>query len=86
MIGVKFFNLGNIRQGEIVQKDLTIFCGSNNTGKTYAAYALYCLLDKEFRINASIFKEVVKTIYENGIYEINIEEFAKSHFDSIKKR
>ena len=85
MIGVKFFNLGNIRQGEIVQKDLTIFCSSDNTGKTYAAYALYCLLDKEFRINASIFKEVVKTIYENGIYEINIEEFAKSHFDSIKK-
>ena len=34
-------NFGGIRYGEFVHKPLTIFCGENNTGKTWTLYALY---------------------------------------------
>lgn len=37
----KVKNLGGIQYGEFVQKPLTIFCGENNTGKTWTLYALY---------------------------------------------
>ena len=34
-------NLGIIRTGEFVQKPLTVFCGPNSGGKTWAMYSLY---------------------------------------------
>ncbi len=34
-------NLGVIRQGQFTQKPLTLFCGPNNSGKTWAMYSLY---------------------------------------------
>lgn len=41
---VKLKNIGIIKQAEFSLGDLTILCGENNTGKTYAAYALYGFL------------------------------------------
>ena len=34
-------NLGIIKTGEFTQKPLTIFCGPNNSGKTWVMYSLY---------------------------------------------
>jgi predicted ATPase len=34
-----------LRQAEFSLGDLTIICGANNTGKTYATYALYGFLE-----------------------------------------
>ena len=34
-------NLGVIKKGEFTQKPLTLFCGPNNSGKTWAMYSLY---------------------------------------------
>ena len=34
-------NLGVIKTGEFTQKPLTIFCGPNNSGKTWVMYSLY---------------------------------------------
>ena len=34
-------NLGVIKTGEFIQKPLTIFCGPNNSGKTWVMYSLY---------------------------------------------
>lgn len=41
----KFNNLGLLHDGEIDISDLTIICGENNTGKTYATYAIYGYLN-----------------------------------------
>lgn len=38
-------NLGVFRLAEYELSDLTIICGKNNTGKTYATYALFGFLD-----------------------------------------
>ena len=37
----KIENLGSVRRGEFTQKPLTLFCGLNNSGKTWAMYLLY---------------------------------------------
>lgn len=37
----KVENLGSVRQGEFTQKPLTLFCGPNNSGKTWTMYLLY---------------------------------------------
>lgn len=34
-------NLGSVRQGKFTQKPLTLFCGPNNTGKTWTMYSLF---------------------------------------------
>lgn len=38
-------NIGVFKHAEYELKDLTIICGKNNTGKTYATYCLYGFLD-----------------------------------------
>lgn len=40
----RFENLGLLDEAEIELSDLTIICGENNTGKTYATYAVYGFL------------------------------------------
>lgn len=34
-------NLGSVRSGSFVHKPLTLFCGPNNSGKTWTLYSLY---------------------------------------------
>ena len=34
-------NLGSVHRGEFCHKPLTVFCGPNNTGKTWTLYSLY---------------------------------------------
>ena len=41
---VKLKNIGILKQAEFSLGDLTLICGENNTGKTYAACALYGFL------------------------------------------
>ncbi|HAQ2343970.1 TPA: ATP-binding protein, partial [Enterococcus faecium] len=41
-------NLGNVKSIDIHVKDLLIFTGKNNTGKTYTSYILYGILSELF--------------------------------------
>ena len=41
---IKIKQLGPIKQAEFTLGDFTIICGANNTGKTYATYALFGFL------------------------------------------
>ena len=87
-------NLGIIRTGEFVQKPLTVFCGPNNSGKTWAMYSLYLfysLLSKEAkskRYGENKIQE--KTTLERfnrdmssklpGLFNISSEELDKAAF------
>ncbi len=42
---IQVTNLGALEQAEFTLGDMTIICGSNNTGKTYATYALFGFLE-----------------------------------------
>ena len=45
MMKVQLENIGVLKYAEFELGDLTIICGRNNTGKTYATYSLYGFLD-----------------------------------------
>jgi AAA15 family ATPase/GTPase len=73
-IGIK--NLGALKQAELSLGDMTVICGGNNTGKTYATYALFGFLTfwrEVFSIN--IDEEVVKRLLAEGTATIEITQY-----------
>jgi len=70
--------LGCLNKAEIELGDLTIICGYNNTGKTYASYAIYGFL--KFWINKIIFKipkENMEKLLQDGIATFDLKIFEK---------
>ena len=83
-------NLGAIKQAEFTLGELTIICGENNTGKTYATHATYGFLDflrtnAEFPVNQSD----IEKLYSEGAIQLSlqpyIENFKKYLSVSTKK-
>lgn len=67
-------NLGVFKHAEFSLADLTIICGKNNCGKTYATYALFGFIDflqQGYRIQIPD-NEVIELI-NNGSLNINID-------------
>ena len=59
-------NLGSVRTGSFIQKPLTLFCGPNNTGKTWTMYSLY------------YWRQLLKQITEDKYYRRAwLKQFAK---------
>jgi len=83
MLHINLNNLGNIKEANIKLNKLTIFCGENNSGKTYLNYVLYELLDKRFTLRSNIFSTIVKDTKENGSIKLNINEFLNNNFEKI---
>lgn len=75
-------NLGILRQAEFSLGDFTIICGGNNTGKTYATYALYGFL-KKWRRNIDLIKsaqipsQVIRDLMNDGIVRIDLLDYAQ---------
>ena len=76
-------NLGVLRQAEFSLGDLTIICGKNNTGKTYATYALYGFLNK-WRENMDLAKMIhipdrrIRELFDSGVTRIDLLVYVKS--------
>jgi len=69
-------NLGPLKQAEFELGELTIICGHNNTGKTYATYAVFGFLS-EWRRFFSIHipdKNITELLAE-GVTELDIQTF-----------
>ena len=75
-------NLGVLRQAAFSLGDLTIICGKNNTGKTYATYALYGFLNK-WRENINLDEIIqisdqrIQELLDNGVTRIDLMEYIK---------
>lgn len=72
-------NLGAIKQAEFTLGELTIICGGNNTGKTYATHATYGFLDF-IRSNADLPIEpgVVDQLFIDGSVVIPLNSYFKN--------
>lgn len=69
-------NLGAIRQAEFELGDMTIICGGNNTGKTYATYALFGFLTFwRDTLTVPVAGEVIESLLRDGLVEIDIESY-----------
>lgn len=87
-------NLGVISEAKLALGNLTIICGENNTGKTYATYAIYGFLSRWRQAMFTVLKdEVSKSIERNSklifdlssILEGKLNKYMESICDSYEK-
>ena len=83
---IKVKNLGTLREAEFTLGDLTIICGGNNTGKTYATYALFGFLYTWQRIlSIQINDDKIEDLLADGVIRIDIQEYVKKSEQIIIK-
>lgn len=71
-------NLGALQQAEFSLGEITILCGGNNTGKTYATYALFGFLSFWREVfSILIDDEQINELLTAGVVQIGISEYAK---------
>ncbi len=78
-------NIGIFKKAEYELGDFTIICGKNNTGKTYATYALYGFIDffiSGYQIDIS--DNHIISLFEKGTENIDLIEFVKNHQEIIE--
>ncbi|BEV15544.1 AAA family ATPase [Herbaspirillum sp. DW155] len=86
--GAKFNieNLGYIKRGEFEVKPLTLFCGKNNTGKTWAMYALYGCLD---RLPSGMpipgLDEIVSSLIKEGSAVFDLQLLVQTHYKDLAR-
>ncbi len=67
-------NLGILKQAEFELGELTLICGGNNTGKTYATYALFGFLwGWKHLLEFKIPGQTIETLLKDGVARIDVE-------------
>jgi predicted ATP-dependent endonuclease of OLD family len=76
---IKVKNLGVLKQAEFELGDFTIICGENNTGKTYATYALFGFLQNWQEFSEEIQVDIADTqkLLMHGSVNLNINNYAQ---------
>lgn len=83
----KLENLGLLDEAELEISDLTIICGENNTGKTYATYAVYGFLRVWRRLLQMSLKDDLQSfLSEDRSYRINLEQMCKGKVNSYLEK
>ena len=71
-------NLGPLKQAEFSLGDLTIICGANNTGKTYATYALFGFLSfwqEAFFVRVK--DQEINQLLAEGVVHISLSQYVE---------
>ena len=83
----KFENLGLLDQVDLEIADLTLICGENNTGKTYATYAVYGFLRSWRGILRFLLEdEIEQLLKEASQYHIDLAQMFDGKVDSYLER
>ncbi len=73
---IEIKQLGVIGKAEFTLADLTIICGENNTGKTYATYALYGFLDSWNRyFSIKITDRELDSLLNEGSIQLDLQHY-----------
>jgi ABC-type multidrug transport system ATPase subunit len=79
-------NLGPLKQAEFELGELTIICGNNNTGKTYATYAVYGFLSEWRNIfSIRVPEKNIRQLLAEGATELDIQTFINDAQNILKK-
>ena len=71
-------NLGVLKNTEFEVGDFTLICGDNNTGKTYATYALYGFLSDWRRwLSVQIPRTTIEALLKDGVARIDVRPFVE---------
>ena len=83
---IELENLGILKKAEFELGQLTLICGSNNTGKTYATYALFGFLWRwERLLKAAVSSGTVQDLLRDGVTRLDVESYAKEAKHILKK-
>jgi len=78
MMKIQVKNLGILDQAEFELGDLTIICGGNNTGKTYATYALFGFLSTWRSLFViKIDDNKIEQLLADGVINFEIQEYVR---------
>lgn len=80
---IDFEHLGGIDKGSVELNDFTLFCGKNNSGKTYVMYSLYGLLEKEFDIRFDFVKGIISRLKKDGTYSLKVSDTINQYQDKM---
>ena len=79
-------NLGVLKQAEFELGELTLICGGNNTGKTYATYALFGFLQRwRYFLEVEIPKRTLNILLKDGVTRIDIAPYALKADDFLRQ-
>lgn len=82
-----FENLGLLDQVELEVSDLTLICGENNTGKTYATYAVYGFLRTWRQIlRFELSDEIDELLKDSSQYRIDLALMFEGKVDHYLER
>ena len=77
-IKISLENLGILKKADFSLGDLTIICGKNNTGKTYATYALFgFLLGWKNFLGVKISDQTTEALFKDGVTRIDVTSCAR---------
>lgn len=83
---IKLKNLGALKQAEFTLGELTIICGGNNTGKTYATYALFGFLSSWQEIfQIKIDADKLSQLLADGVTFIDIQQYIEQAKEIVSK-
>jgi hypothetical protein len=75
----EFEKLGLLDEATLELADLTLICGENNTGKTYATYAIYGFLRSWRRLLQMVLAQEIEAIAKaEGAYKFDLHEMFHS--------
>lgn len=73
-MNIKIQNLGTIKEACIdLNKKLTVFCGPNNTGKTYVSYIIYALTNIGMKPTQVLSDDLLKNFIQEGHFSFEID-------------
>jgi predicted ATPase len=82
-----FENLGLLDEADIELADLTLICGENNTGKTYATYAIYGFLRSWRQILHFLLEpEIDDLLKETDRYQFDLEQMFSGKTDEYLRK
>ena len=75
---IELENFGVLKQAEFTLGDLTALCGKNNTGKTYATYALYGFLNSWAKLaDFKMTDSQIRLLSTEGAIKVELTEYVK---------
>lgn len=82
-----FEKLGLLDQADLELADLTLICGENNTGKTYATYAVYGFMRSWRQIlHFLLNREIDELLKDSSQYSIDLAQMFDGRLDDYLKR
>jgi hypothetical protein len=79
-------NVGCLSEAVIEPRDLTVFCGANNTGKTYAMYVLWSLITKQFNAIFPFLENSLQELKEKKSINLSLTDLLNADINFFEQK